>query len=545
MSSTTPQLVFKLASEPDEIDQLQALHYRTFVEEIPQHPPNDARRYVDRFHADNIYVIGKLGERVIATVALRSQRPFSLDSKVPELDRYLPQGHLPVEVRLLAVEREFRRTAVFAALLEHGVRHALSEGFDLGVISGTTRELKLYRHMGFTPFGPLVGTPGAEYQPMYVTLDRFCENARSNPALGRIVQPQLERPNELNFLPGPVTPTAEVRAALAAPPISHRSAEFIESLRDVRARLCRLARARDVQVLVGSASLGNEVIAAQLSLHPTRGLVLANGEFGERLVAQARRARLDFDVVSAAWGEELDLAVISPALQRIPAGGWLWFAHHETSTGILNPMRELVALANQRGVRTCVDCVSSLGVVDVDLRGVHLASSTSGKGLASYPGLSLVFHERAPEPEPERLPGYLDLGHWASHDSVPHTHSSNLVAALSTALHAVTSERMERVARHARWLREQFGQLGFTLPAPERSACPAIVTLVPPRGVSAFELGEDLDRRGFWTSYRSAYLVERGWLQVALISDPSRASLDKLVRVLGVSLRRRVPASAN
>ena len=539
MSPTTPQLVFKLASEPDEIDQLQALHYRTFVEEIPQHPPNDARRYVDRFHADNVYVIGKLGERVIASLALRGQRPFSLDSKVPGLDRFLPQGHLPVEVRLLAVEREFRRTAVFAALLEHGVRHALSEGFDLGVISGTTRELKLYRHMGFTPFGPLVGTPGAEYQPMYVTLDRFCENARANPALGRIVQPLLEQPNELNFLPGPVTPAPEVRAALALPPISHRSAEFVESLREVRARLCRLANARDVQVLLGSASLGNEVIAAQLSLVPSRGLVLANGEFGERLATQSRRARLAFDVVSRPWGAEFELAEVARALERIPAGGWLWFAHHETATGILNPMRELVAMAQQRGVRACVDCVSSLGVVDVDLRGVHLASSTSGKGLAAYPGLALVFHDFTPEPEPERLAGYLDLGHWATHDSVPHTHSSNLVAALATALRDVSAERMARIASHARWLRTELARLEFGLPAPERSACPAIVTAVPPPGVSAFELGEDLDRRGFWTSYRSAYLVERGWLQIALLGDPSRAALEKLVRVLGHVARRR------
>ncbi|MFM7298684.1 MAG: aminotransferase class V-fold PLP-dependent enzyme [Planctomycetota bacterium] len=543
--SALPQLVFKLAADASEIDQVQALHYRTFVEEIPQHAPNDARRYVDRFHADNVYVIGKLGERVIATIALRGQRPFSLDSKVPGLDRFLPQGHLPVEVRLLAVEREFRRTAVFAALLEHGVRHALSEGFDLGVISGTTRELKLYRHMGFTPFGPLVGTPGAEYQPMYVTLDRFCENARSNPALGRIVQPLLERPNELNFLPGPVTPAPDVRAALASPPISHRSAEFVENLRDVRAKLCRLARARDVQVLVGSASLGNEVIAAQLSLVPTRGLVLANGEFGERLGAQALRARLDFELFSRPWGAELELADVARALERVPAGGWIWFAHHETSTGILNPLRELVSMAQQRGVRACVDCVSSLGVVDVDLRGVHLASSTSGKGLAAYPGLALVFHDFAPTPEPERLPGYLDLGHWSSHDSVPHTHSSNLVAALAAALHAITRERMERIASHASWLREQISKLGFAQPAPERSACPAIVTLVPPQGISAFELGEDLDRRGFWTSYRSAYLVERGWLQVALIGDPSRAALEKLVRVLGHVVRRRASVASS
>jgi len=537
--SALPKLVFKLADNANEVDQVQALHYRTFVEEIPQHSPNGARRYVDRFHADNVYVIGKLGERVIATLALRGQRPFSLDSKVPELDRFLPQGHLPVEVRLLAVEREFRRTSVFAALLEYGVRHALSEGFDLGVISGTTRELKLYRHMGFTPFGPLVGTPGAEYQPMYVTLDRFCDNARSNPALGRIVQPLLERPNELNFLPGPVTPAPNVRAALASPPISHRSAEFVDTLRDVRAKLCRLAHAHDVQVLLGSASLGNEVIAAQLSLIPTRGLILANGEFGERLGAQARRAGLDFELLSRPWGAELELVDVARALERVPAGGWIWFAHHETSTGILNPLRELVSMAQQRGVRVCVDCVSSLGVVDVDLRGVHLATSTSGKGLAAYPGLALVFHDFAPTPEPERLPGYLDLGHWASHESVPHTHSSNLVAALAAALHFVTRERTERIASHASWLRERFSELGFALPAPERSACPAIVTLVPPQDISAFELGEDLDRRGFWTSYRSAYLVERGWLQVALIGDPSRAALEKLVRVLGHVVRRR------
>jgi len=542
--SALPPLVFKLAGDADELDQVQALHYRTFVEEIPQHPPNDARRYVDRFHADNVYVIGKLGARVIATLALRGQRPFSLDSKVPSLDSFLPQGHVPVEVRLLAVEREFRRTAVFAALLEHGVRHALGEGFDLGVISGTTRELKLYRHMGFTAFGPLVGTSGAEYQPMYVTLDRFCENARANPALGKIVQPLLERPNELNFLPGPVTPTPAVSAALAAPPISHRSAEFVEHLRDVRARLCRIARARDVQVLVGSASLGNELIAAQLSLAPSRGLVLANGEFGERLVSQSRRARMEFDVLARPWGAPFELAEVARALERVPAFGWLWFVHHETSTGILNPLRELVAMAHERRVRACVDCVSSLGVVDVDLRHVHLASSTSGKGLAAYPGLALVFHDSQPAPEPQRLPGYLDLGHWASHDSVPHTHSSNLVAALSAALHEITPARMARIADHAHWLRAELAGLGFVLPAPERAACPAVTTLIPPRGVSAFELGEDLDRRGFWTSYRSAYLVERGWLQIALIGDPSRTALEKLVRVLGQIVRRRASVAS-
>ena len=544
MTASIPQLVFKVATESEEIEQLQRLHYRTFVEEIPQHPPNAERRLVDRFHGENIYVVGRLGSRVIATLALRGKRPFSLDSKVPDLDRHLPAGHMPVEVRLLAVEREFRRTAVFAALLEHGVRHALALGFDLGVISGTVRELKLYRHLGFTPFGNLVGTPGAEYQPMFVTLDQFCDNAQRSPALREMLEPRLERPNELNFLPGPITPSPTVREAFAAPPISHRGAEFVEQLAGVRARLARLAHAYDVQVLLGSATLGNEVVAAQLSLEPSRGVVLSNGEFGERLAGLARRAQLDFVHHVLPWGEEFDLAYVAQAFASIPRGGWVWFVHHETSTGVLQPMRDLVTLARSHGLRACVDCVSSLGTVDVDLSDVTFATATSGKGLGAFPGLALVFHDATPHPRPDRLPGYLDLGHWAEHASVPHTHSSNLVHALSAALRECTRERVERIASKASWLRDALEPLGLRTLAPARSACPGILTLLPPEGFSAFELGLALDRRGYWTSYRSEYLVERGWLQVALLGDPPRESLERLVRVLGLLVSRRTRAVA-
>jgi hypothetical protein len=101
---------------------------------------------------------------------------------------------------------------------------------------------------------------------------------------------------------------------------------------------------------------------------------------------------------------------------------------------------------------------------------------------------------------------------------------------------------MERIAAHARWIRTELVAAGFLVPAPEHAACPGIVTLIPPRGITAFDLGEDLDRRGFWTSYRSAYLVERGWLQIALLGDPPRVSLEKLVRVLGLIARKRVLA---
>jgi aspartate aminotransferase-like enzyme/GNAT superfamily N-acetyltransferase len=544
MTTPTSELVLRIASEDWEFEQIHRLNYRTFVEEIPQHARNAEGRLVDRFHQENVYVIGLQGRRLVGMMALRAQRPFSLDAKVPNLDQYLPAGRVPIEVRLLAVEPEFRKTYVFTALFEQAVRYCLGHGYDIAVISGTTRQLRLYRHLGFTVFGPLVGTESAPYQPMYLTIESFGHTIEKSAAFRSAFTENPVESNELNFLPGPVTLAPEVRAAFARPPTSHRGKSFLSSLAEVRAALCRLTGAREVQVLVGSGSLANEVVAAQLSLYETTGLVLSNGEFGERLAANARRARLRFDWLRLPWGECFDLEQVEHFAERLPRGGWLWCVHHETSTGILNPFEELKALCARLGLNLCADCISSIGALPVDLRGVHLATTASGKGLGSYPGLSMVFHDYSPRPEPERLPAYLDLGHWASHQSVPHTHSSNLVYALVEAVRRATPERMERIRTNAAWLRNEIRALGLTLLAPEAVASPGIVTIVLDRNMSSAEIGEELEMRGFWLSYRSNYLLEKNWIQIALLGDPSRASLEKVLTVLRVVCGRRAAAKS-
>ncbi len=541
MSTSASDLLLKIASEDAEFEQIHRLNYRTFVEEIPQHAPNADGRLVDRFHAENTYVIALQGERLIGMLALRAQRPFSLDSKVPNLDQYLPAGRIPVEVRLLAVEPDVRKTTLFTQLFDFTVKHCLSEGYDLAVISGTTRQIKLYRHLGFIPFGPLVGTESASYQPMYLTLEDFGKTLEKSAVLRGAFTDAPSTHHELNFLPGPVTVAASVRDALAAPPVSHRGKVFLAQMAEVREGLCRLTNAREVQVLVGSGSLANEVVAAQLSLNDTTGLVLSNGEFGERLANNARRARLRFDWLRLGWGECFDMEQVAHFAERLPRGGWIWFVHHETSTGILNPLDQLKALCAQRGLNLCVDCISTIGAMPLDLRGVHLATATSGKGLGSFPGLALVFHDYAPRSEPERLPGYLDLGHWAAHQSVPHTHSSNLLNALAVAVRQATPERMQRIQDHAKWLRAELRALGFSLVAPESVACPGIVSISPEQGISAAEIGDELEMRGFWLSYRSSYLLQRNWIQIALLGDPARASTEKLLRVLRIVCGRREP----
>ncbi len=163
-------MVIKTATEPAEFLKIHQLNYRTFVEEIQQHCENDLKILIDKFHYKNQYIIAKKDDRVIGMVCYNHERPFSLDSKVDQLDNFLPPYNKLAEVRLLAITPEERKGAVAYKLLHYLFNVLIELGTDAAIISGTIKQLKLYTHIGFIPFGPLVGTEGAMFQPMYITL---------------------------------------------------------------------------------------------------------------------------------------------------------------------------------------------------------------------------------------------------------------------------------------------------------------------------------------------------------------------------------------
>ena len=350
----------------------------------------------------------------------------------------------------------------------------------------------------------------------------------------------------INFLPGPVAIHDAVRRALAQPPVSHRGAAFMAEVAAIRRDLCRMTNAPHAEILLGSGTLANEAVAAQLSLLPGRGVVLVNGEFGARLAAQAKRWRLSFSELAAGWGEPLPLAELRRALEADPEIRWIWAVHCETSTGVLNDLEGLKTIAGEGvdrgGVALCLDGISSIGNVPVDLAGVHLATGVSGKGLASFPGLALVFHAEPIAPVPH-LPHYLDLGSYAHSDSVPFTTSTNLVSALAASLARFARKDGYATRRRlAAWLRPRLETLGFSIMAPEAIAAPMVLTLSPPPGVTALALGEALEDQGIWLSYRSGYLAKRNLIQICLMGEHHRWEAEELLKVLA-SLAAGAPAA--
>ena len=533
---STSALRFKVANEEWEFEQIHQLNYRTFVEEIPQHQPSETPRLVDKFHNENTYLICLSGDRIVGMIAARGRRPFSLDQKLPNLESYLPPGRRPCEIRLLAVEKEFRNTQVFRGLTALMWQYGTQHGFNLGIISGTTRQQRLYRHLGFVPFGPLVGKGEAMFQPMYLTLESFEKQAEE------FFRVPLRSPGPANFLPGPVAIHKDVRKAFERSPESHRSERFVAEFQSLRERLCQLTSARQVQVLVGSGTLANDAVAAQLSLQQKPGLVLTNGEFGDRLVDHASRFGLTFDTLKFPWGEPFDLPGIQQFLSRSPAIGWVWFAHCETSTGMTNPLPALQALCARGKIKLCADCISSTGVAPVNLSGVHLASAASGKGFASYPGLCMVFHNHAIAPS-NRLPRYLDLGWYAAHEGIAFTHSSNLVHALDTAVRRVNwPQKFTQLAEDSKWLRGRLRQLGLHLITADADAMPGVVTIALPSGKSGAEFAQRLEEAGFLLSFNSDYLRQRNWVQICMMGEYSREKLDGLLDSLAKVSTPAAPA---
>ncbi|TAK53632.1 MAG: aminotransferase class V-fold PLP-dependent enzyme [Gammaproteobacteria bacterium] len=527
--SHTGQLVFRRATEAGEFDQIHGLNYETFVEEIPQHEPNHERRLIDRFHAENTYFVCRDQDQVVGMLAVRASRPFSLDDKLDNLDPLLPPHRSVCELRLLAVRKAWRNTRVFHGLMAAASRWGLEAGHDLAVISGTLRQQRLYEHLGFTPFGPVVGSATAPYQPMYLTLAAFRTHVQG--ALNGALRPPPGR--KINLLPGPVDIAPEVHEALAALTISHRSAEFLDLHRRTRAALARLVRARDCAIVLGSGTLANDMVAAQLALLPGRGLVLANGEFGERLIDHATRMRLPFESLVLPWGEAFDPAAIRRRLDETRDCSWVWAVHAETSTGMLNDTAMLGQLCRERGLRLSLDCISAIGATPVDLTGVHLASGVSGKGLGGFTGLGLVFHnDELPPPRPD-LPRYLDLRSYAAHDGVPYSTSSNLINALYAAVTRFDpATRFRQLGEVSAWLRAELGRIGLPPLVSGPQAFPAVLTIPLPAGRSSRQLGERLLDEGFLLSFESGYLLAHNWIQVCLMREASPELLEPLVAAL-------------
>ena len=304
--------------------------------------------------------------------------------------------------------------------------------------------------------------------------------------------------------PGPSLIPPRVIRALAAPVLSHLDPDFVPMLDDVRASLQRVFRADSKSLTLATSGTGTsamEAAVANVVFDGMRAVVIVTGYFGDRLVQILERYGARVRRIDVEWGRAVDPQRLRDELSREGADV-VGIVHAETSTGVRNPVKELAAIAREKGALTIVDTVTSLGGHDVDLAGwgVDVAYSCSQKCIGAPSGVAPVAVSGAARDRLVKCRSfYLDLrlleDYWVGR-KYHHTMCTSLIYALREALQMVEEEglaaRQARHERHHLALAAGVEAMGLSLLPPPGERLWTLNTVRVPSGVDEASIRKTL-----------------------------------------------------
>ena len=200
--------------------------------------------------------------------------------------------------------------------------------------------------------------------------------------------------------PGPATTSQEVKEAQVVPDICPREQEFGDLLDGIRADLVRIVHGEADCVAVlfgGSGTAAMEAVVSSVVPPGGRVLVVENGAYGTRFVEIAERHGIDVVSSRIPYGEPPDTNALASLLAINQGITHVFVIHHETTTGMLNPVREIAKVARKHGAAVILDAMSSYAGLPIDLRElpVDYLISSSNKCIQGMAGISFVICRRA------------------------------------------------------------------------------------------------------------------------------------------------------
>jgi aspartate aminotransferase-like enzyme len=260
---------------------------------------------------------------------------------------------------------------------------------------------------------------------------------------------------------GPTPLPPAVSQVMAEPMLYHRAPAFIEVYSRVLSRLKDVFQTRnEVQVFTSSGTGALESAVANLVRPGESALVASCGKFGERWAELCDAYGAETIHWETEWGKKVDPGALDEQLSKNPGVELVFTTFSETSTGVVNDIRELTEVAHRHGALIGVDAVSGLGAVPLpqDDWGVDVVVGGSQKALMAPPGLAFTSANEAALERAAANPGRRYYFDWARTVSgqrkdppdSPFTPAVGLVKALDVALGMIEDERLEQVfERHA------------------------------------------------------------------------------------------------
>ena len=314
--------------------------------------------------------------------------------------------------------------------------------------------------------------------------------------------PRRGGPSELLLIPGPVSIDDEVLEVLGSPVMAHYGDAWTELFQRTVANLKTVFRTQnEVHLVFGPGMSAIEMALASVLAPGDRVIIPSNGMFGDRLGEVARAHHLDVIPITPPPRQAVSLESVRDAFDAHPGVRAVAIVHHETSMGVMNPVREVAALARERGALVIVDAVSSAGGTDLDVDGwgIDLCVTVANKCLAGPIGVApLAAGPRAIEAledgRPKTSGWYLNLATWRRYGEMwkswhphPTTMPTNVVMALDEAVRRVLEVgldehiRRQRAARDT--VREGLRELGFEMLVADEVASPVTTAVLARPGM--------------------------------------------------------------
>jgi len=315
----------------------------------------------------------------------------------------------------------------------------------------------------------------------------------------------LNPPPRILLGAGPSNVHPRVYQAMMTPILGHLDPDFLQIMDETKDLLRAVFRTQneDTIAVSGTGSAGMEAAVANLIEPGERAVVCVAGFFGDRIAEIASRYGAEVTRVEAEWGRIIEPEAVEAALKAAGRTKLVAIVHAETSTGVHQPLDDIVRLTHEHGALLMVDAVTSLAgcEVAVDDWGIDACHSASQKCLSCPPGMApLTLSPRAANAlrsrETKVRSWYLDMtlldNYWGGKRAYHHTAPMTMVYALREGLRLVLEEGLEaRLGRHQRngqALRVGLEAMGLTLHAQEAYRLPVITTVRVPEGIEDLKL---------------------------------------------------------
>jgi len=297
--------------------------------------------------------------------------------------------------------------------------------------------------------------------------------------------------------PGPSTTTNTVKQALVVPDICPREVEFGEITQSVLKKIVAVVNGHPTHstvIFAGSGTAGVEAALSSVVSEDGKILILDNGAYGKRAETIVKAYGISHRTIRFEWGNYPDISQIENVLKEEPKLTHFFFVHHETTTGMLNPLTELLELCNKYELDSIVDAMSSYAGLPINLQRLPIdyLISSSNKCIQGMAGVSFVIANKERLKATSNTPPknvYLNL--WGNHSYIEQTGQFQftppvqIVYALNQALDEffleTQSGRTARYVKSYETLLKGIEQIGLEMLLPESQHSKLLTAIVEPK----------------------------------------------------------------